>query len=146
MLSNYSKWIVKMEFSNQEVQRVFEQYPALIKQNLLTIRQWIFEVAKDNQQIGELEECLKWDSPSYITQHPKSGTTLRLSRPKSNATEYGLFVHCQTNLVTEFQIAYPNLKYDKNRGVLFDSQQPIQIEVIKQFIFLALTYHSRKKS
>ncbi|WP_299081046.1 DUF1801 domain-containing protein [uncultured Paraglaciecola sp.] len=133
-----------MEFNSAEVQQVFAQYPSPIKKCLLTIRKWVFEIAQQNEQIGELEECIKWDSPSYVTKQPKSGTTLRLSRPKSNATEYGLYVHCQTNLVAEFQVAYPHLKYNKNRGVLFDSDQPIATDVVKQFIYLALTYHCRK--
>ena len=37
-----------------------------------------------------------------------------------------------------------DFKYDKNRGVIFDSNQPIQTDAVKQFIFLALTYHYRK--
>ena len=129
---------------SDEVAQVFAQYPPQIKQVLLTIRQWIFEVAGESEQIGQVTECLKWDSPSYVTSAPKSGTTLRLSRPKGNASEYGLFVHCQTSLVEEFKVAYPHLKYDKNRGVLFDSDQPIAIDIVKQFIYLALTYHCRK--
>jgi hypothetical protein len=76
---------------------------------------------------------------------PKSGTTLRLSKLKSSESEYGLFVHCQTSLIEDFRVAYPDLNYDKNRGVLFDSYESIQTDVIKQFIFLVLSYHSRKK-
>ena len=110
----------------------------------MTIRQWIFEIAESSDEIGQIEECLKWGEPSYLTQAPKSGTTLRLSQLKSAPSEYGLFVHCQTSLIEEFRVAYPNLKYDKNRGVLFDSHQPIQSDVVKQFIYLALSYHSRK--
>jgi hypothetical protein len=133
-----------MDFQNPEVHKVFDKCLPQNKQVLLTIRQWIFEISENSGQVGEILECLKWGEPSYVTHSPKSGTTLRLSELKSNPAEYGLFVHCQTSLVEEFRVAYPHLKYDENRGVIFESDQPIQTDVIKQFIYLALTYHSRK--
>ena len=130
-----------MDFQNPEIGQVFDKYPPKTKQILLTIRQWIFEVAESSDKIGQIEERLKWGEPSYVSHTPKSGTTLRLSKLKSSESAYGLFVHCQTSLIEEFRVAYPDLKYDKNRGVLFDSHQPIQRDAIKQFIYLALTYH-----
>ncbi|MEP1444972.1 MAG: DUF1801 domain-containing protein [Paraglaciecola sp.] len=135
-----------MEFNNSEVEQVFTQYRASTQQILLKIRQWIFEVAANTEKIGQVEECLKWGEPSYVTHTPKSGTTLRLSQLKSNPYEYGLFVHCQTSLIEEFRLVYPELKYDKNRGVIFDSREQVQTDVVKQFIYLALSYSSRKKS
>ena len=133
-----------MNFQNAEVHQAFDKCLPQTKQVLLTIRQWIFEIADNSDQVGEILECLKWGEPSYVTHSPKSGTTLRLSELKSNPAEYGLFVHCQTSLVEEFRVVYPHLKYNKNRGVLFASNQPIQTDAIKQFIYMALSYHSRK--
>jgi hypothetical protein len=133
-----------MDFLNSEIRPVFDKCSPHTKQALLTIREWIFEIAESSNEIGQIEECLKWCEPSYLTQSPKSGTTLRLSQRQSNPSEYGLFVHCQTTLIEEFRVVYPDLNYDKNRGVLFDSRKPIQTDTIKQFIYLALTYHSRK--
>jgi hypothetical protein len=71
-------------------------------------------------------------------------TSSSLSMLKSSESEDALFVHCQTTLIEAFQVAYPDLKYEKS-GVIFDSNQSIQADVIKQFIYLALSYHSRKK-
>ena len=133
-----------MDFQNAEVHQTFDKCLPQTKQILLTIRQWIFEIADNSDQVGEILECLKWGEPSYVTHTPKSGTTLRLSELKSNPAAYGLFVHCQTSLVEEFRVVYPDLKYNKNRGVLFASNQPIQTDAIKQFIYMALSYHSRK--
>lgn len=133
-----------MHLQNPEIGQVFAKYQNPCKQALETIRQWIFEIAASHDEIGQIEECLKWGEPSYVCHSPKSGTTLRLSQLKSNPNEYGLFVHCQTTLIEEFRVVYPDFKYDKNRGVMFDSRQPMQTDAIKQFIFLALTYHSRK--
>ena len=133
-----------MDFQNAEVHQAFDKCLPQTKQVLLTIRQWIFEIAENSGQVGEILECLKRGEPSYVTHTPKSGTTLRLSELKSNPAEYGLFVHCQTTLIGEFRVAYPYFRYDKNRGVLFDSDEPIQTDAIKQFIYLALSYHSRQ--
>ena len=135
-----------MDFQTTKVSQVFNNCPPQIKVSLLTIRQWIYEVADNSDEIGQVEECLKWGEPSYVTDSPKSGTTIRLSKLKSSEHEYGLFVHCQTTLIEEFRVAYPDLRYDKNRGILFDSREPIQTDVIKQFIYLAMTYHTRKSS
>ena len=133
-----------MDLQNPEISQVFDQFQPQTQQALLTIRQWIFEIAKNSEKVGQIEECLKWGEPSYVTHSPKSGTTLRLSQLKSNPAEFCLLVHCQTTLIEEFRVAYPDLKYNKNRAVLFDSREPIQTDVIKQFIYLALSYHSRK--
>lgn len=125
-----------------DVQQVFDGFSPPVKDQLSVIRGWIIEIANASSDIGKVEECLKWNEPSYLTHSPKSGTTLRLSQVDDN--HYGLFVHCQTSLIEEFRLVYPNLNYDKNRGVIFDSDVSIQEDVIKQFIFMALTYHDRK--
>ena len=134
-----------MDFLNPETAHVFSQYQTQTKQTLLIIRQWIFDIAQSSDEIGEIEECLKWGEPSYVTHSPKSGTTLRLSQLKSNPTEYALCVHCQTTLIEEFRQVYPDFKYDKNRGVIFDSNKPVATDAVKQFIYLALSYHFRKR-
>jgi uncharacterized protein YdhG (YjbR/CyaY superfamily) len=126
-----------------EVQQVFDGFSPPVKESLSVIRGWIFDLAQTSEEIGKVEECLKWNEPSYLTYAPKSGTTLRLSQVLDN--HYGLFVHCQTNLIEEFRLAYPDLNYDKNRGVIFDARNPMQDNTIKQFIFMALTYHVRKR-
>lgn len=133
-----------MKFPNPEVEAAYAAFPPQKKEVLLTIRNWIFEVAENTEGVGRIEECLKWGEPSFLTLSPKSGSTLRLSGMKKSPSEYGLFVHCQTGLVEEFQIVYPDFKYDKTRGVIFDINQPMEINAIKQFIYLALTYHSRR--
>jgi hypothetical protein len=133
-----------MNVLNPEIGLVFDACQPLTKQALLTIRQWIFEIAENSDEIGKIEECLKWGEPSYASYAPKSGITLRLSQLKSNQAKYGLFVHCQTTLIEEFRVAYPELKYDKNRGIIFDNNQPITTDAVKQFIYLALTYYCRK--
>ena len=133
-----------MDFQNPEIRQLFDLCQPQTKRALMTVRQWIFEIAQSTDEIGQIEECLEWGEPSYVTHTPKSGTTLRLSKLKSSESAYALFVNCQTTLIEEFRVAYPDLTYDKNRGLIFDSTQPIQSDAIKQFIYLALSYHTRK--
>ncbi|MGJ8681997.1 hypothetical protein [Paraglaciecola sp.] len=126
----------------QEVKPVYDQFSPKMKKHLLQVRTWIFEIAQTNDDIGHVQECLKWQEPSYVTSGPKSGTTLRLSQVDTE--HYGLFVHCQTSLIEEFKLVYPDLTYNKTRGVVFAANLPIKGNIIKQFIFMALTYHQRK--
>lgn len=60
-----------MDFLNSQIRQVFDQYQPHIKQALLTIRQWIFEIAENSDQIGQLEECAKLGAPSCVTHSPK---------------------------------------------------------------------------
>lgn len=131
-------------FKNKNIKTVYDAYPPAIRKNLLQIREFIFEIASNNEQIGELDESLKWHQPSYQTKKSKSGTPIRLGYIK--LTEYALYVHCQTTLIAEFKEVYPELKYDGNRAILFDSKNKLPVRKIKVFIYLALTYHHRKKS
>ncbi|MCF2948564.1 hypothetical protein L0668_10635 [Paraglaciecola aquimarina] len=125
-----------------DIRAAFANFSTEVTKQLVMIRTWIFEIAHANDDIGKVQECLKWNEPSYLTSSPKSGTTLRISQVDEH--HYGLFVHCQTSLIEEFKLAYPDLTYDKNRGVIFDARNSKQENAIKQFIYMALTYHVRK--
>jgi hypothetical protein len=131
-----------IQFKNTNVKAVFNSYPESIKEKLLQIRQLIFECAANNEEIGELEETLKWGQPSYLTTQTKSGTSIRLG--KKELSEYAIYVHCQTTLIAEFKEVYPELKFDGNRAIIFDSKKSIPLKIVKHFIYLALTYHYRK--
>jgi len=127
-----------------DVAAVYQSYPDQVRNKLLSIRQMIFDLSAENQNIGTIEETLKWAVPSYLTKHPKSGTTIRLQwLPTSN--QYGIFVHCQTSLIADFREQHQShLKFDKNRGILFEIKENIPTPIIKEFVNKALTYHSTK--
>lgn len=137
--------MANIELVDAAIKQTFDGYQPQTQKVLLQIRAWIFEIASNSEKIGGVEECLKWGEPSYVTTKPKSGTTLRIAQLKSDTTKFGMYVSCQSSLIEEFRVAYPDLNYDKNRGVIFDVSGPLQIDVIKQFIYLALSYHSRKR-
>jgi len=133
-------------FANAQIAAVFDACPAGMRSKLMTLRQLIFDVASQTDGVGELEETLKWGSPSYLTAMSKSGTTLRIDRRSSQDGTYAICVHCQTNLLDQFRERHGNgLTYDGNRGVILDEGDEIPVEELRYFIYLALTYHLRKK-
>jgi hypothetical protein len=130
-------------FSNPDVNDIFDSYPSLTKVKLLEIRELIFSVADKDPEIGEIEETLKWDVPSYLTKKPKSGTTIRLSPFLDGENGFSFFTHCQSSMISDFKQLYPKLHYEGNRAIHFSFNE--SLDTIKHFIYLALTYHIRKK-
>jgi len=137
--------VKQRKFENPVVKARFGTYPAKIRDKLLPIRELIFRIAAESDEIGAIEETLKWGNPSYLTVAPKSGTTIRLSTVNANDLTYAISVHCQTSLMSEFKAIYPQFEYDGNRSIIFSAENEISIAVIEHFIFSALTYHRRKK-
>lgn len=132
-------------FQNAEIEALFDGYPLSVKKGLLALREIIFTTAEEHDDIGRIEEVLKWGCPSYITRSPQSGTTIRLSPSTFSDTAIALSVHCQTTLVADFKELYPDQEYDKNRSLILDAHSGMPFHVARNFIYLALTYHSRKK-
>jgi hypothetical protein len=140
-----SKKSTKNAFQSKKVATAFGKRPAAVQQKLLTLRNLIFEIASKTEGVGPLEETLKWDSPSYLTSETESGTTIRIDQISSQKDMYGIFVHCQSNVVKEFKqkVSAP-LRFDSTRGIILNVKENIPEEV-RYFIYLALTYHLRKK-
>jgi len=132
-------------FPNPEVKEIFSAYPEIVKDKLMFLRELIFQVAEENDEIGKIEETLKWGDPSYLTSAPKSGTTVRLSSVRAHDKKFAISIHCQTSLMSDFKEIYPELEYEGNRSIIFDVGTDFSKETVRHFIFLALTYHHRKK-
>lgn len=133
-------------FPNKQVASVFEGYPKNLRTKLDRMRQLVFEVAKETEGVGPLNETLKWGSPSYLTHETQSGTTVRIDRISWQKDKYGVFVHCQSGVMEQFKSAFGNdYTYDGKRGIILDSKDDIPEEAVRHFIWLALTYHLRKK-
>jgi Domain of unknown function (DU1801) len=133
-------------FANKKIAEVFDGYPGDLRKKLDRLREIVFEVANETEGIGELEEALRWGSPSYLTSDTRSGTTVRIDRIGWQKGQYGVFVHCQSGVMEQFKSAFGNdYKYDGSRGIVLDSKDEIPEEAIRHFIWLALTYHLRKK-
>lgn len=130
-------------FQSDAVERTFAAFPSSVCPGLLEIRQLIFEVA-ESEDVGPIEETLKWGQPAYLTSESKSGTPLRLGPSKAGG--YALFVHCQTTLISDARAVFADaFTYEGNRAVLFDAQTQIAKTPLQILIAQALTYHRRNK-
>ena len=133
---------VPAPFSNSSVHQVFDNFPAEVREGLLALRTLIFSTAQTTPGVGQIEETLKWGQPAYLTPDSKSGTTIRLGIPKVGG--FGLYVHCQTSLISDFRSLFPSeLTYEGNRAILFNEGQTVPDQLLRLFIQNALTYHMK---
>ncbi len=130
---------------NNLVEHKFQSYPDNVKQKMQKLRQLIYEVAKDTDGVGELEETLKWGEPAYQTSKTKSGTTIRIDWKSKNPHQYAMYVNCKTSLIATFKTMFSTkLEYEGNRAIVFQINKALPKEELKICIAMALTYHIKK--
>tara|TARA_B100001109_G_scaffold255877_1_gene261979 strand:+ start:10453 stop:10881 length:429 start_codon:yes stop_codon:yes gene_type:complete len=119
----------------------FASYPEEVKPHMEYLRLLVLETAKE-LGIEELEETLKWGEPSYLT---KKGSTLRMDWKAKNPNQYALYFKCTSKLVPSFKAVFGDVfEYQKNRAILFQINQEIPIQEVKQCIAATLQYHKVK--
>jgi len=130
---------------NPDVADVFVNYPDIVRDKLTHIRALIYETAANTKGVGQLDECLKWGEPSYLTSQTKSGSTIRIAAKPNNNGGFGLYFNCKTNLVENFKNHYGDkLNFGGNRAILFAIDDEIPTEELRHCIAMALTYHLNK--
>jgi hypothetical protein len=130
------------KIKNQEVAEIFETYPKHMRNNLMFLRQLVFDVALETEDVGDVEETVKWGEPSYVT---KGGSTIRMDWKRSAPEQYAMYFHCRTKLVDTFKELYSGkLKFEGNRAIIFGENDQIPVDELKHCIYLSLTYHSKK--
>ncbi len=126
---------------NPDVGLKFKSYPKTVRPKLNYLRQLILETAKESA-IDTLEETLKWGEPSYLA---KKGSTIRIDWKAKAPNQYAMYFKCTSKLVPTFKVIYGDLfKYEKHRAILFDLEDDLPEEELKECIRLALNYHSLK--
>lgn len=136
----------RKKFENSEVAAVFDAYPKEIKPKLMFLRQLIFDVASRTDEVGELEETLKWGQPSYLTAQTKSGSLVRIDQIKNQEGKYAMYFHCQTTLVDTFKEMYRGqFEFGGNRSIIFSTKNTVPVNELRQCISMALTYHLNKR-
>ena len=80
----------------------------MLRERLTALRALILDVAENTRGVGQIEECLKWGQPSFVTVKPKSGSTIRIDAVRDSETEYAMYFICHTNLVERFRELYPD--------------------------------------
>jgi hypothetical protein len=131
-------------FSDPDVEAVFARHEPQLRDALLRLRCLILDVAATTPGIGQLVETLKWGQPSYLTEKPKSGTTIRIDADASLVGDYALYVPCTTSLVDTWRERYPDLIYGGTRSVHFSLGAPLPETELSHCIAMAMTYHRRK--
>ncbi len=126
----------------EDVKHTYELYPEAVQEKLLVIRQMIFDIAKGNTEVSDIEETLKWGEPAYVA---KSGTTIRLAWKTSTPNNYAVYFICSTKLVETFKEVYPNtFTFDGNRAIVFSLDEEPPMKPLQHCLLLSLTYHSIK--
>jgi len=109
---------------------------------MLALRQLVFDCASESDEVGEVEETLKWGEPSYLT---KGGSTIRMDWKSKSPAQYAMYFNCNSNLVETFRELYRNrLSFQGNRAIIINLEEPVPVPELKHCITLALTYHKRK--
>lgn len=127
---------------NPQVKDVFDLYPEFVKEQMLYLRRLVLLVAEETKEVEEIEETLKWGEPSYLTKY---GSTLRMDWKSKTPNQFAMYFKCTSQLVPTFKIVFKDLfNFEKNRAILFELDQEIPENELKQCIKLALTYHKVK--
>lgn len=125
-----------------EVRAVFDALPPGQRDALLVLRQMILDTA--GSAGVELVETLKWGDPAYLPKRPRVGTTVRINDLKGSTDRYALYVPCQTTLLDQYRLLYPEtFAFEGQRALLFSTREPIPDEPLRHCIALALTYHRK---
>lgn len=137
--------MIMTPFKNSTVQEVFEAYSPAQKQALLALRELVFETANAQDEIGDIEEALKWGQPSFLT---KTGSTLRIDKVKDSENicpRVAMYFICTTHLVDRFSEIYPDtFHYEGGRAIQFEIGKPYDKQALKHCIAIALTHKLKK--
>ena len=126
---------------------VFAAYPRRQRKMLLAVRDLILQVAAKTPEVGEIEEALRWQQPSFLTRRSGSGSTIRIDAMRGSAENYAMYFNCNTTLVDDFKQLYPkHFKFEGNRALIFNVADKLPMNELHHCISLALTYHLRKES
>lgn len=129
--------------TNAKVDAVFDGYPKEVQKKMRFLRKLVLETAKEIGEIESIEETLKWGEPSYIT---KKGSTLRMDWKKKTPNQYQMYFKCTSRLVETFKVVFcDTFKYEGKRAIVFQLDDEIPINELKQCIKATLLYHQVKK-
>ena len=70
------------KIADPKVENAYNEFQPAVRKKMMKIRALIFEVARETEGIGDLEETLKWGQPSYLPRKPKIGSAVRIGREK----------------------------------------------------------------
>lgn len=129
---------------SHDVKKIFDQAPRRVRDRLYEIRHLVLAAA-EAEDIGSLEETLKWGEPAYLPRRKRLGTTIRLGWSEGPPAQVSIYVHCQTTLIDSYRTRFPDgAIYEGNRAVHLALDAPLDTAMVQQMAALALTYHRNK--
>ena len=127
---------------NLKVDKVFINYPENVRDKMQFLRELVIETAEETEGLKELEETLKWGEPSFVT---KNGSTLRMDWNEKAPDQYAMYFQCTSRLVETFRLVFDNrFQFEGNRAIVFQLNQKIPVNELKECIKASLTYHNVK--
>ncbi|MEQ8218628.1 MAG: DUF1801 domain-containing protein [Arenibacter sp.] len=129
--------------TNPKVDAVFANYPDFVRDKMQALRELVLETAEETEGVYQLEETLKWGEPSFVT---KDGSTLRMDWKEKTPDQYAMYFHCTSRLVDTFRLVFnQKFQYEGKRAIVFQLNQTIPKEELKECIKASLTYHKVKE-
>ena len=126
---------------DKSVQQKFSTYPADVSVLLNSLRDLIFNVAKQDG-ISDITETLKWGEPSYVS---KIGSTIRIDWKGKYPDQYCIYFNCKTSLIESFKEIYGDtFTYDGNRAIVFKLNQVVPYRELAHCISMSLRYKKIK--
>ena len=128
--------------TDERVENLWLSYPPPVRHSLLELRDLLFEVATEKEEITLIEEGLKWGEAAY--QSPQ-GSTIRMDWKPGRPHYYSLFFTCSTSLVPSFREKYGELfEFEKNRAIHLPLGELLEKGAIKTCLRTALLYKKLK--
>ncbi|EMY62785.1 hypothetical protein [Leptospira terpstrae] len=139
-----SKSKQKYSIPSESLSEYYSNLTPIMLDKVMEIRGWIYELAQSDERIGEIEECLKWGQPSFLTPKTKSGSTIRIG--KVDDLEFALYFNCKTTIAEEIAHEYPEWNCDGKRALYFKVNQKLSKTKLIACLQKALLYHKRKSN
>ena len=128
-------------FQNTDVEDIYHSYPENIRNLCLQLRTLIFDISNSHDDIGQIEETIRWNEPAYIPRHSKKGSMIRIHHNPKKPYDFALYFLCSTSLIDQFKEQYPNtFMFGGNRALEFMAHKPLPLDAIHHCIYQALTY------
>ncbi|WP_235016413.1 DUF1801 domain-containing protein [Aquimarina sp. AU474] len=128
--------------TNPEVEIVFDKYPPHVRKKITHLRNLIIQTANETKGVTTIEETLKWGEPSFLV---KKGSTIRIDWKTKKPNQFAIYFQCTSKLVPTFKMVYRDtFTFEGNRAIIFQLEDAIPENELKNCITAALTYHTIK--
>ena len=123
------------------IETKFSSYPDHIRPIMQELRSLILSVSENNE-LGVIEETLKWGEPAYLTKH---GSTVRIDWKAKHPNNLFIYFNCKTTLIETFkEIYFDVFKFEGSRAIVLNIDESIPKYELRDCIIMSLRYHEIK--